>query len=160
MFDGNDLPHELLLTTRQKTKLRNAFNNNNASADIKLSKTQISKIIQSGGFLGPLLSKLVGPLMKVTVPLAKNVLAPLGITAAASALDAGIQKKVHESGKTTLIISNEEINDVMKIVQALEDSNILLKGVTKTIKNETKEQKDGFLSMLLGTLGANLLGKL
>ena len=160
MFDGNDLPHELLLTTRQKTKLRNAFNDNNASADIKLSKTQISKIIQSGGFLGSLLSKLVGPLMKVAVPLAKNVLAPLGITAAASALDAGIQKKVHESGKTTLIISNEEINDVMKIVQALEDSNILLKGVTKTIKNETKEQKDGFLSMLLGTLGANLLGKL
>ena len=92
MFDGNDLPHELLLTTRQKTKLRNAFNNN-TSADIKLSKTQIAKIIQSGGFLGSLLSKLAGPLMKVAIPLAKNVLAPLGITAAASALDAGIQKK-------------------------------------------------------------------
>ena len=64
MFDGNDLPHELLLTTRQKTNLRNAFNNNNVSADIKLSKAQISKIIQSGGFLGSLLSKLAGPLMK------------------------------------------------------------------------------------------------
>ena len=93
MFDGNDLPHELLLTMRQKTNLRNAFNNNNVSADIKLSKAQISKIIQSGGFLGSLLSKLVGPLMKVAVLLAKNVLAPLGITAAASALDAGIKKK-------------------------------------------------------------------
>ena len=91
MFDGNDLPHELLLMTRQKTKLRNAFNN--TSANIKLSKAQINKIIQSGGFLGSLLTKLVGPLMKIAVPLAKNVLAPLGITAAASALDAGIQKK-------------------------------------------------------------------
>ena len=158
MFDGNDLPHELLLTTRQKTKLRNAFNN--MSANIKLSKAQISKIIQSGGFSGSLLSKLVGLSMKVVVPLGKNVLAPLGITAAASALDAGIQKKIHGSGTTTLIISNEEMNDIMKIVQALEDSNILLKGVTKTIKNETKEQKGGFLSMLLGTLGASLLGNL
>ena len=91
MFNGNDLPHELLLTTRQKTKLRNAFNNN-MSTDLKLSKAQISKINQSGGFLGSLLSKLAGPLMKVVIPLAKNVLAPLGITAAASAIDAGIQK--------------------------------------------------------------------
>ena len=159
MFDGNDLPHELLLTTRQKTKLRNAFNNN-MSTDLKLSKAQISKIIQSGGFLGSLLSKLAGSLMKVAIPLAKNVLAPLGITAAASAIDAGIQKKIHGSGTTTLIISNEEMNDIMKIVQALEDSNILLNGVTKTIKNETKERKGGFLSILLGTLGASLLGNL
>ena len=92
MFDGNDLPRELLLTPRQKTKLRNSFNNN-TSANIKLSKAQINKIIQSGGFLGSLLFKFVGPLIKVAVPLAKNVLAPLGITAAASAIDAGIQKK-------------------------------------------------------------------
>ena len=155
IFDGNDLPHELLLTARQKTKLRNAFNNN-MSTDLKLSRAQISKIIQSGGFLGSLLSKLAGPLMKVAIPLAKNVLAPLGITAAASAIDGGIQKKIH--GSTNLIISNEEMNDIMKIVQALEDSNILLKGLTKTIKNKTKEQKGGFLSMLLGTLGTSLLG--
>ena len=92
MFNGNNLPHELLLTTRQKTKLRNALNSN-MSTDIKLSKTQIAKVIQSGGFLGSLLSKVAGPLMKVAVPLAKNVLAPLGIIAAASAIDAGIQKK-------------------------------------------------------------------
>ena len=92
MFNGNNLPHELLLTTRQKTKLRNALNSN-MSTDIKLSKTKIAKVIQSGGFLGSLLSKVAGPLMKVAVPLAKNVLAPLGITAAASAIDAGIQKK-------------------------------------------------------------------
>ena len=70
------------------------------------------------------------------------------------------KKKLHGSGTTTLIISNEEMNDIMKIVQALKDSNILLKGVTNTIKNETKEQKGGFLSMLLGTLGASLLGNL
>ena len=72
MLNGNDLPHELLLTTRQKTKLRNAFNNN-MSTDLRLSKAQISKIIQSGGFLGSLLSKLADPLMKVAISLAKNV---------------------------------------------------------------------------------------
>ena len=96
MFNGNNLPHELLLTTRQKTKIRNA-SNNNTSTDIKLSKAQINKIIQSGGFLG----KLLGPLLKtglpliknVIKPLAKNVLIPLGLTAAASAADAGILKK-------------------------------------------------------------------
>ena len=92
MFDGNNSPHELLLTTRQKTKLRNAFNNNMLT-DVKLSKAQITKITQSGGFLGSLLSKLAGPLMKVAVPFAKNILAPLGITAAASAIDAWIKKK-------------------------------------------------------------------
>ena len=96
--------------------------------------------------------------MKVAVPLDKNILGPLAITAAASVIDAGIQKKIHGSGTTTLIISNEKINDMMKIIQALEDSNVLLKGVTKTIKKETKEQKGGFISMLLGTLGASLLG--
>ena len=159
MLDGNDPPHELLLTTRQKTKLRNAFNSN-MSTNLKLSKAQISKIIQSGGFLGSIISKLADPFMKVAVLLAKNILVPLEITAAASAVDAGILKKIPVSRTTTLIISKEEMNDIMKIVQALEDSNILLKGVTKTIKNETKEQKGGFLSMLLGTLGASLLGNL
>ena len=98
--------------------------------------------------------------MKVAVPLAKNILAPLGITAATSTLDAGIQKKIHGSGTTILIISNEEMNDIIKIVQALEDPNILLKGVSKKIKNESKEQKGRFLSLLLGTLGASLLGNL
>ena len=91
MFNGNNLPHELLLTTRQKTKLRNAFNNN-MSTDLKLSKVQIYKIIQSGGFLISLLSKIAGPLRKIAIPLAKNVRASLGITAAALAIDAGIQK--------------------------------------------------------------------
>ena len=161
MVDGNDLPHELLLTTRQKTRLRNAFNNNMSTLwsfkDLNLSKAQISKIIQAGGFLGLLLNKLAGPLMKLVIPLAKNVLASLRVTVAVSAIDAGIQKNIYGSRTTTSIVSNEEVNDIMKIVQALEDSNILLKGVTKTIKKETKEQTGGFLSMLLGTLGASLL---
>ena len=119
MFNGKNLPHELLLTTRQTTKLRNAIENN-MSTDIKLSKAQISKIIQSGGFLGSLLSKLAGPLMKLAVPIAKKILALLGLTSAMSAIDPGIQKKVHGSGTTTLIISNEEMNGIMKIVQAVQ----------------------------------------
>ena len=143
ILDGNDQPHELLPIRRQKTKLRNVFNNN-ISTDLKLAKAQISKIIQSGGFSGSLLSKLAGPIMKVAIPSAKNVLAPLGRTATASAIDARNQKKIHGSGTTNLIISNEKLNDTMKIFQALEDSNILLKGVTKTIKNETKNKKEDF----------------
>ena len=139
MFDENDVPHELLMTTRQRTKLRNAFNNS-MSTDLKLSK-------------------LAGPLMKVAVPLAKNILAPLGIAATASAIDPGIKKK-HGSGKAALIISSKEMNDIIKIIQTLEDSNILFKGVTETFKNETKEQKGEFLSILLGFLGASLLGNM
>ena len=163
-FNKDEPSHELLLTTRQNTKLRNAVNNYSAT-DIKLSKAQIKKLIQSGGFLGNLLSKLAGPLMKVALPLAKNVLAPLGLTAAMSAIDGSIQKKIHGSGVTKgagvkLIIEQEDMNDIMKIIKALQHSGILLKGVSKTIKNETKEQKGGFLSMLLGTLGASLLGNL
>ena len=80
------------------------------STEIKFSKAQIYKLIQSGGFLGSLLSKLVGPLMKVAAPMAKNILAPLGITAAGSAIDAGIQKKIYGSGTTALILSNKKIN--------------------------------------------------
>ena len=91
-FNKDELPHELLLTTRQNTKLRNAINNNLAT-DIKLSKAQIKKLIQSGGFLGKLLSKLSGPLMKVALPLANNVLAPLSLTPAMSAIDGSIQKR-------------------------------------------------------------------
>ena len=92
-FNKNEVRHELLLTTRQNTKLRNALNNNSAT-DKKLSKAQIKKLIQSGGFLGKLLIKLAGPLMKVAMPSAKNVLAPLGLTAAMSTIDGSIQKKI------------------------------------------------------------------
>ena len=130
----------------------------NTSIDIKLSKTQLSKMIQSGGFLGNLLGKLAGPLMKVAMPLAKNVLAPLGISAAISAIDGSIKKKMLGSGTTTLIISNDEMDDILKIVKSLENSCLLLKGVSETIQHEAKEQRGGFLSILLGTLGASLLG--
>ena len=121
-------------------------------------------MIQSGGFLG----RLLGPLLKTGLPLikivikslAKSVLIPLGLTAAASAADAGIHKKILGPGhnNTTLIISNDEIDDILKIVKSLENSGVLLKGVSETILNEAKEQRGGFLSMLLGTLGASLLG--
>ena len=157
-FNKDELPHELLLTTRQNTKLRNAINNNLAT-NIKLSKAQIKKLIQSGGFLGNLLSKLAGPLMKVALPLAKNILATLGLTFAMSAIDGSIHKKIHGSG-IKLIIEEEDMNDIMRIIEVLENSGILLKGVSKTIENETKDQRGGLLSMLLGTLGAILLGKL
>ena len=121
-------------------------------------------MIQSGGFLGRLLGPIVKtglPLMKSVIkPLAKSVLIPLGLTAAASAADAGIHKKILGSGhnNTTLIISNDEMVDILKIVKSLEDSGVLLKGVSKTIQHEAKEQRGGFLSILLGTLGASLLG--
>ena len=130
-------------------------------------------MIQSGGFLG----RLLGPLLKtglplisnVIKPLAKSVLIPLGLTAAASAVDAGIHEKIlglannyHSSSAPhiTLIISSDEINDIIKIVKSLEDSGLLLKEVTETVQNEVKEQKGGFHRMLLGTLGASLLGNL
>ena len=97
--------------------------------------------------------------MKVAMTLAKNILAPLVLTAAMSAIDGSIQKKIHGSG-VKLIIEQEDLNDIIKIIEALENSGILLKGETKTIENETKEQRGGFLCMLLGTLGASLLGNL
>ena len=129
-----------------------------------LSKTQLSKMIQSGGFLGQLLGPLPKtglPLMKNVIrPLAKRVLIPLGLTAAASAADAGIHEKILGSGTTTLIISNDEMEDIIEIVKSLEDSGLLLKGVSKTNQNEAKEQKGGFLSMLLGKLDAGLLGNI
>ena len=132
-FNKDELPHELLLTTRQNTKLRNAINND-LSTDIKLSKAQIKKIIQSGGFVGKLLSKLASPLMKVAMPLAKNVLAPLGLTAAMSEIGGSIQTKMRGEG-IKLVIEQEDMNDIIKIIEALENSSILLKGVTKTIEN-------------------------
>ena len=160
--DNTNFPPELLLTNRQVANIRKAFAKN-TSTDIKLSKTQLSKMIQSGGFLGRLLGPLLKtglPLMKSVIkPLAKSVLIPLGLTAAASAADAGIHKKILGSGhNTTLIISNDEMDDILKIVKSLENSGVLIKGVSETIQHEAKEQRGGFLSMLLGTLGASLLG--
>ena len=91
--------------------------------------------------------------------LATSALIPFGLTAAASAADAGMHKKILGSGTTTWIISNDEIDDLIKIVKSLQGNGLLIKGVTETVENEIKEEKGGFLSMLLGTLGASLLGK-
>ena len=171
--DETNFPHKLLLTNRQVANLRRAFANH-TSTDIRLSKTELSKMIQSGVFLG----RLLGPLLKtglqlmksVIQPLAKSVSILLGLTAAASAADAETHKKILGSGhNTTLIISNNEMEDILKTafrpatlskrdsIKSLEDSGLLLKGVSETSKNEAEEQKGGFLSMLLGTLGASLL---
>ena len=115
-----------------------------------------------GGFLGRLLGLLMQlglPFMKnILTPLAKTILMPLGITAAASAIDAVIQKKVFGSLMTTFIISNEEMNDVMKIVKSVGESGLLLKGLSETMESETKEQNGGCLSILLCTLDSSILG--
>ena len=111
MFDKGILSHKLMLTTRQK---------NDVATYTILSKTQTSKITQNGGFLSALLSKIAGPLINIAVLISKNILTPLGITAAALAVDVRIQKKIHDFGAATLIISNEEMNDVMNIFQVLQ----------------------------------------
>ena len=144
-------------------RLRKSFANG-FSANIKLSKTQPHKIGQSGGFLG----RLLEPLLKTGLvlignaptPLAKIIFIPLRLTAAAAVTDAAIHNKMFGSGNATLIISNEKMNDIMKIVKSLEEPGLLIKSVTETIKTEAKEQKGGFLGILLGTLGASLLGHL
>ena len=119
-------------------------------------------MIQSGEFLGRLLSPLLKtrlPLIKnVIKPLTKSVLIPLGLTVAASAADAGIHKKFLRSGKITLIITNDEVKDIIKIVTSPKDFGLLLKRISQTIKNEAKEQKRRFVSMEWRTLGAGLLG--
>ena len=133
---------------------------NDMSTDIKLSKVQINKMIKEGGNLDKLLMSFLRKLIKSAISLGKNILAPFEVSAAMSATDAAIQKKMYGSGNTTLIISDDDMNGMIKIVKALEEHDILLKGITKTIKNETKEQKGGCLSMPLGTLSASLLGNL
>ena len=182
--DEVNFPHKLLLTDRQVAHLCKGFENN-LSANIKLLKTKLFKVIQLRGFLG----KVLGPLMKVGLLLMKNMLQPLAksvtilipleliklipleLTIAASAADAGVlfffffffglarsyDPRAISSGTTTLIISNEEIEDIMKILKSLEDSDILIKGVTKTIENETKEQRGRFLGLCLGALVTSLL---
>ena len=158
--DETNFCHKLLLTNRQVANLPKAFPNY-LSADIKLSETQLSKIKQSDRFLG----RILGPSLKTGLPLIKNVLQllaksvliPLVSIATASAADAGIHKKILGLETTALIISNKEKEDILKKVKSLEDSGLLIKSVSETIQNEAKEQKDGFLCTLLGTIGASLL---
>ena len=182
--DKANFPHKLLLTNRQVPNLFKGFANN-LSTDIMLSKTQLSKMIQSRGFLGRLLGPLLKtglPLIKKVIkPLAKSVLIPLRLTAPASAADAEIHKKIlgsvhrpssssalpyHPSSSashnnnTILIISNDEMKNIVKIVNFLENSSLLPKGVSQSIQNEAKEPRGRFLSMSLGSLGASLLGNI
>ena len=146
--DETNFPHKLLLSNIQVANLRKGFASN-LLVNVKPSKTQLSNMMQLGKFLGRLLGPLLKtelPLIKdVIKPLAKSVLIPLGLTAAASTSDAGIHKKILSSETTTLIISNDEMGDITKIVKALKDSGLLLKGVSETIQNEAKEKKKDFL---------------
>ena len=139
--DQNNFPHKLLLTNTKISKLCIAFEYG-LSANIKLSKTQLHKKVKSEGFLGRLLRPIIEtglPLMKnVLKLLAKSVLIPLQLTTAASATDATIHKKISGSGHTTLMISNEELNNIMKIVKSLEGSGLLIKGVSETVRNQAK----------------------
>ena len=150
-----NVSHKLLITNRQVANFRKAFANY-LSTDIKKLKNQLSKMIQSGGFLGRTISPLLKagfPLIKnVIKPLAKSILIPLGLTAAASATDAGIHKKILESrnlssshNNTVLITSNDEMEDIIKMVKSLEESGLLLKGVAETVQNEVKNKKEDFL---------------
>ena len=136
--DENNFPHKLLLTNTQVSQLRKPFANG-SSINIKLSETQSHKILLSGGFLGRPLGlllktnlSLIGSLLK---PLAKSVLLRLRLWTAASATDAPIHKKMFGSGMTTIIIFNKEMNEIMKIIESLEESGLLIKGISKTIKN-------------------------
>ena len=171
--DETNFPHKSLLTNRQVENLHKAFANK-SSTDIKLPKTQLSKMIQWGGFRG----RHLGPLLKTGLPLIKNIIKPLAksflislwITAAASLADVGIHENILGSGRrhssssaphnTTLIISNDKMKEIIEIVKYLEDSGFLFNGVSETIQIEAKEQKGGSLSILLGTLGASLLGNI
>ena len=118
-------------------------------------------MIQSGGFLGRLLGPILKPVLtsmkNVVKSLAKSALIQLGLTVTASTADAGIHKNISGSGPTALIISNDKVEDIMKIVKSLKELRLLLKGISETIQNEAKEQIGGFLSMLLRILGASLL---
>ena len=142
--DEANFPNKLLLTNRQVSNIRKAFANH-TSTKIKLSKAQLT-IMQKREFL-----RFFAPLLKSGLPLLKSVIKPLGmlgLTAAASAKDAAINKKVLGSGNhTTLIIFkifNDDMQDLLKIVKSLEDSGLLLDRITETVKNEVKEQKCAF----------------
>ena len=143
----NIFSHKLLLTNRQVSRLRIDFANN-LSTDIKLSKTQLHNIGQSGRFL----DRLLDPLLKTKFPLigsvlksfAKSVLVPLGLTAVVSAIDVAIHMEMFRSGMTILIISNKEMNDITKVVRSLEESGVFIKGVSERIKMKQKNKKADF----------------
>lgn len=133
------------------------------SKDVKLSKTQLHKVTQEGGFLGSTLSKFL-------VPLAQNVLGPLGITAA-SAIDGAIQNKMHGRGilnndnddndyDISISIKEKELKDILKIMKSLEENGVFTEGISDTVKQKVNKQKGGLLSLLLGTLASSILGNI
>ena len=129
--------------------------------EILLKETTRKITRQEGGFLNflkPLMTAGLPLIKDVLTSLAKIFLIPLRLTAEASATDAAIQKKIYGSGLTALIITNEKMEDIMKTVKSPEESGLIIKGINETIKNESKEHKDGFLEILLDTLAASLLG--
>ena len=138
-FNKADLLHELFLTQTQINKLREKVENN-MSNDVKLSRAQISNLIKEGGALGSIVARFLPKLIKPAISLGKNILAPLGLSAAMSATGATIQKKVHGYGAKTVTFSNKDLDDMTKIVKALEDSDVLMKGITETLKNDMKKE--------------------
>ena len=162
--DENNLPHNLLLTNTQVLMLCKAFATG-SSSNIKFSKSNLSKMVQLGGFLGRLLRTLLKASLlligNVLKPLPKSVFMPSELTAAAAAAtNTAIQTKILGSGITALIFSNEAMDDIMKIVKSLKESGLLIKGVIETIETKAKNKKMDFLSTLLGTLAASLLGSI
>lgn len=153
----------MLLTIRQKAKIRNDFNN--ISTDITFSATQVSKLIQLEVFHRAFLGKLAGSVMDMDVAMAVKVLLPSGLVEAAFAADAVIQRNIHGRGAVatsqgrgkTFVISNEDM-DIIKIIKSLEDSFLLINEISERLKNKIKVQRDGFLGMLLETSGASMLG--
>ena len=122
-FNKADLLHELFLTQTQINKLTEKVENN-MSTDIKLSKTQINKLKKSGGALGSVLARFFPKLIKPAISLGKSILAPLGLRAAMPATDAAIQKKFHRYGRKTVRFSNKDLDDMIKTVKALDDSDV------------------------------------
>ena len=138
-FNKTDLLHELFLTQTQMKKLREKVEKN-MSTDIKLSKAQINKLIKEVGALGSVFARFLPKLIKPVVSLGKNNLAPIGLSAAMSAIDAAIQKQVQSYGTKTVRFSNKDLDDMTKIVKASEDSDVLMKGITETLKNDIKKE--------------------
>ena len=153
-FQSEEWPHELFLSTRQKIKITNAFASN-MSTDIKLNKAHLFKIIQSEGAFGASLGKFAGSLVN---HLDKIVLALLATIASASAIDGAIQRKICErdvarTGRgITLVISNEDMEDIIRFIEPLENSGALLGRVRETVNPEMERQEGGSLSLLLETL--------
>ena len=145
-FEDEELPHEIFLTTRQTTKLRNVFANN-VSADLKLSKAQISKIIQSGGSFSSWLGNLVKETLAIiAISLGKDNLPGLVSNVTSNAINK-FERKISGKGAVgagkglTLFILNEDMNDIIKIIKSLEDSGVLIDGVTETVKQEIKKTR-------------------